>query len=167
MSFSQIPRLAGRSVMRGLYFRRRTVEPNGLIDLTLRNDLYAAHGFAEGPFHQPARRLDCRRTRDALSDDRRRSHLERGEIDRLILAIRPQFSGCHAWVGERRKRDHRPSPARPVGFSPLISLPSGHHLRMFPLLQGRHFLLRCDSAIIQTEGARRWSDKEAGWLDTW
>jgi hypothetical protein len=38
---------------------------------------------------------------------------------------------------------------------------------MFPLLEEKHFLLRCDSAIIQTEGARRWSDKEAVWLDAW
>jgi hypothetical protein len=34
---------------------------------------------------------------------------------------------------------------------------------MFPLLQGRHFLLRRDSAIIQTEGGST-LERQRGWL---
>ena len=82
-------------------------------------------------FHQPARRLDCRRTRQAVSDDRRRPHLERRAIDRPILAVRPQLSRCDARVGERRKRDHRACATGPLIFHSfyLGSLPSGNRLR--------------------------------------
>src|SRR6185437_8639361 len=68
--------------------------------------LYEAHGFVEGAFHQPARRLDCRRAWDALSDDRCGHHLERGEVDRPYVVIRPQFLRYHPWVGQRGKWGH-------------------------------------------------------------